>query len=138
MFVFFTSRKIAFKSWLDTSSIPGRLIELLFLNLILYCSILSRYLSYRRLIPRHLPQQLPRYLSIPQLSSITEGFIYSSIAILLSFLWSLSIFPRPFISQTLSFSLQTSSSRILQAFSSFSLLSKLLILSHSCISWFET
>ena len=119
---------------LDSSSTPGGLIELLFLNLILGCSIPSRYLSCRRLVPRHLPRQLPQYLPIPQLSSITEGSIYSSIAILLSFLRSFLICPQLFIYQTLSFSLQTSSSRILQPFSSFSLLGKLLILSHSCSS----
>ena len=123
---------------LDSSLTPAGSIELLFLNLTLCCSIPSRYLSCQRLDPRHLPRQLPRYLLIPQLSSITEGSIYFSITILLSFLRSLSICPRLFISQTLSFSLQTCSSRILQAFSSFSLLGKLLILSHSCISCFKT
>ena len=90
---------------LDSSSTPGGSIKLLFLNLILCCSIPSRYFSCRQPVPRHLPRQLPRYLLIPQLSSITEGSIYSSIAILLSFLRSLSICPRLFISQTLSFSL---------------------------------
>ena len=123
---------------LDNSSIPGGLIELLFVNLILYCSILAWYLSCRWPVSRHLPQQLPRHLPIPQLSSITEGSIYSSIAILLSFLWSLSICPRLFISQTLSFSLPTSSSRFLQAFSSFSTLGKRLIPLYSCISCFKT
>ena len=123
---------------LDSSLTPGGSIELLLLNLILCYLIPTRYLKCRRPVPRHLPQQLSRYLSIPQLSSITKGSIYSSIMILLSFLRSLSICPRLFISQTLSFSLQTCSSRILQAFSSFSLLGKLLILSHSCISCFET
>ena len=51
---------------LDSFSTPGGSIELLFLKLILCCSIPSRYLSYRRPIPRHLPQQLldtSRYLS---------------------------------------------------------------------------
>ena len=69
--VFFTSRKTVLKSWLDTSSIPcylssfssillkcnldtsstpGGLIELLFLNLILCCSIPSRYLSCQALL----------------------------------------------------------------------------------------
>ena len=91
---------------LDSFSTPGGSIELLFLNLILCCSIPSRYLSCRRPVPRHLPRQLPRYLPIPQLSSIIEGSIYSSIVILLSFLRSLSICLRLFISQTLSFSLQ--------------------------------
>ena len=119
---------------LDSSLTPAGSIELLFLNLTLCCSIPSRCLNCRRPDPRH----LPRYLPIPQLSSITEGSIYFSITILLSFLWSLPICPWLFISQTLTFSLQTSSSSILQAFSSFSLLSKLLILSHSCISCFET
>ena len=119
---------------LDSSSTPSGSIELLFLNLTLCCSIPSRYFSCRRPDPRHLPRQLSRYLPIPQLSSITEGSIYFSIAILLSFLRSLLICPRLFISQTFSFSLQTFSLRILQAFSSFSLLGKLLILSHSFIS----
>ena len=123
---------------LDSSSTLGESIELLFLNSILCFSIPSRYLSCRRPIPRHLPRQLPRYLPIPQLSSITEGSIYSSITILLSFLRSLSICPRLFISQTLSFSLQTSSSRFLQAFSSFSTLGKCLIPLYSCISCFKT
>ena len=98
---------------LDSSSTPGGSIELLFLNLILCCSIPSWYLNCWWPDPQHLPRQLPRYLPIPQLSSITEGSIYFSIAILLSFLRPLLIFPRLFISQTLSFSLQTSSSRIL-------------------------
>ena len=89
----------------DSSSTPGGSIELLFLNLILCCSIPSRYLSCRRPVPRHLPRQLPRYLPIPQLSSITEGSIYFSFAILLSFLRSFSICLRLFFSQTLSFSL---------------------------------
>ena len=119
---------------LDSSSTPAGSIELLFLNLTLCCSIPSRYLSCRRPDPRHLPRQLPQYLLIPQLSRFTEGSIYFSIAILLSFLRSLSICPRLFLFQTLSFSVETSSSRILQDISSFSLLGKLLILSHSCIS----
>ena len=93
---------------LDSFSIPGGSIELLFLDLIPCCSILARYLSCRRPFTRHLPRQLPRYHLIPQLSSIIKGSIYFSIAILLSFLWSLSICPLLFISQTLSFSLQSS------------------------------
>ena len=78
---------------LDSSSTPGGSTELLFLNLILCCLIPSRFLNYRRPVPRYLPRQLPQYLPLPQLSSITEGSIYSSIAILLSFLRSLSICP---------------------------------------------
>ena len=123
---------------LDSSSTPGGSIELLFLNLILCCSIPSRYLNCRWPVPRHLPRQLPRYLPIPQLSSITEGSIYSSIVILLSFLRSLSICLWLFISQTLFFSFQTSSSRFLQDFSSFSTLGKRLIPFYSCISCFKT
>ena len=53
---------------LDSSSTPGGSIELLFLKLILCCSILARYLNCRRPLSRH----LPRHLSIPQLSSITS------------------------------------------------------------------
>ena len=116
MSVFFSSRKIVLKSWLDTSSTPPRYlaicrasrafflsqsqqlldtwwidrecsclldssstpggsIKLLFLNLILRCSILSRYLNYWRPVSRHLPRQLPQHLSIPHLLSITEGSI---------------------------------------------------------------
>ena len=60
---------------LDSSLTPGGSIKLLFLNLILCCSILARYLSCRRPLSRHLPRQLPRHLSIPHLSSITEGSI---------------------------------------------------------------
>ena len=74
---------------LDSSSTPGGSIEHLFLNLILCFSILARYLNCQRPVSWHIPQQLPRHLPIPQLSSITEGSIYTSIAILLSFLWSL-------------------------------------------------
>ena len=114
--VFFSSRKIVLKSWLDTSltpprylvicrasqafflsqsrhlldtwwidrksscfldssSTPGGLIEILFLNLILCFSILARYLSCRGPVSRHLPWQLPQHLSIPHMSSITEGSI---------------------------------------------------------------
>ena len=90
---------------LDSSSTPGGSIELLFLKLIPCCSVLARYLSCRRPLSRHLPWQLPQHLPIPQLSSITEGSIYTSIAILLSFLRSFSICPCLFISQTLSLSL---------------------------------
>ena len=86
---------------LDSSSTLGGSIKLLFLNLTLCCSIPSRCLSCRRPDPRH----LPRYLPIPQLSRFTKGSIYFSIAILLSFLQSLSICPWLFLSQTLSFSL---------------------------------
>ena len=50
---------------LNSSSTPGGSIEFLFLKLILCCSILARYLSFRWPLSRHLP--------IPQLSSITEG-----------------------------------------------------------------
>ena len=60
---------------LDSSSTPGGSIEHLFLNLILCFSILARYVSHRPPISRHLPRQLPRHLSIPQLSSITESSI---------------------------------------------------------------
>ena len=61
---------------LDSSSTPGGSIELLFLNLILCCSIPFQCLSCRRPVPRHLPRQLPRYLPIPQLSSITRIYIF--------------------------------------------------------------
>ena len=66
------------------------------------------------------------------------GTIYTSCAICLSFQSiSLSICLW-FLSQTLSSLSLNCSLRFLQAFSSFSSLGKLLILSHSCISCFET
>ena len=103
IFFFFTQSRHLIDTWwinressclLDSFSTLGGSIELLFLNLTLCCSIPFRYLSCWRPDPR----QLPWYLSIPQLSSITEGSIYLSIAILLSFLRSLSICPQLFIS----------------------------------------
>ena len=60
---------------LDSSSTPGGSIELLFLNLILCCLILAWYLNYRWPVSWHLPRQFARHLSIPHLSSITEGSI---------------------------------------------------------------
>ena len=76
-----------------------------------------------------------RYL---HLSSFIEGLYIHFFAIWFSFLRSLSICPHLFISQTLSLSLQSCSSRFLQTFSSFSTLGKLLISHSSCISCFET
>ena len=58
---------------LDSFSTLGGSIELLFLKLILCCSILARYLNCWRPLSWHLPRQLPQHLLIPQLSSITEG-----------------------------------------------------------------
>ena len=60
---------------LDSSLTPGGLIELLFLDLIPFCSILAWYLSCRWPFSRHLPRQLPQHLLIPHLLSITEGSI---------------------------------------------------------------
>ena len=108
----------------DSSSTPSGSIKLLFLNLILCFSIPSRYLSCRRPVPRD-TSAVKHYWRVYILLNRDSSLI-SSIC-----LWL-------FISQTLSFSFQTSSSRILQASSSLSLLGKLLILSHSCISWFKT
>ena len=72
----------------DSSSIPGGSIEnapassIAFRHLVdrsSFCSwiefLVARYLSCRRPFSQHLPQQLPRHLSIPHLSSITEGSI---------------------------------------------------------------
>ena len=56
---------------LNSSSTFGGSMELLFLNLILCCSILAWYFSCRGPVSRHLPRQLPWHLSIPHLSSIT-------------------------------------------------------------------
>ena len=107
---------------LDSFSIPSRSIELLFLDLIPWCSILARYLNCRRPFSRYLPQQLPRHLSIPHLSSITEGSTYTSScdSFLISSI-SLNLSAPVHLPNTL-ISLQSCSSRFLQAFSSFSTL----------------
>ena len=107
---------------LDSSSIRGGSIELLFLDLIPCCLILARYLNCRRPFSRHLPQQLPPHLSIPHLSSITEGSIYTSShdSFLISSI-SLNLSAPVHLPNTL-ISLQSCSSRFLQAFSSFSTL----------------
>ena len=60
---------------LDSFLTLGGSIELLFLDLIPCCSILAWYLNCQQVFSRHLPRQLPRHLSIPYLSSITEGSI---------------------------------------------------------------
>ena len=119
---------------LDSSSTLGGSIELLFLNLILCCSI-PQLSTTRSSTPTSTASSiLPETLAVEHYWRVYI-FLNRDSSLILQ---SLSICLRLFISQTLSFSLQTSSSRILQAFSSFSLLGKLLILSHSCISWFKT
>ena len=135
----------------DSSSIPGGSTENAPAS-----SIASRHLVDRSsfyswiwfLVARHLLDTsavddhfLDTYLerfSTPASVEIYWGSIYTFFAILFSFLQSLSICPRLFISQTLSLSFQTSSSRFLQAFSSSSTLGKLLISHSSCISCSET
>ena len=142
--VFFSSRKTVFKSLLNTSSTPGgsikkvlvssiasrqlgRSIELLFLIWwFVPRHMLDTYIC-QRLFSRHLPRQIARYLSTPSSIEIYWWPIYSPRAIRSSFLSiSLSI-PLSFHLPNLSHSLQSSSSRFLQAFSSFSCLGKLLI-----------
>ena len=130
----------------DSSLIPGGSIENAHASSIAsrhlvdqssFCSwiwfFVARYLSCRRPFSQYLPRQLPRHLSIPHLSSITEGSIYTSsrdpILISLDLSLNCSLFSLP---NTL-ISLQSCSSRFLQAFSSFSTLGKLLISHSSCI-----
>ena len=123
---------------LDSFSTPGGSIELLFLILMCCSSIPSRHLSCRRAFSRHPLDRsfdTTRYL---HLSRFTSCPIYGLCAIRKSFFFDLSLDTSLLLSQNTIISLQTCSSRILQAFSSFSLLGKLLILSHSCISCFET
>ena len=92
----------------------------------------------RRPFSRYLPRQIARHVSTPSSVEIYWGTIYSSCAIRSPF-HSISL------SIALSFSLpnnlislQSWSSRFLQAFSRFSSLGKLLISHSSCISCFET
>ena len=120
---------------LDSSSTPGGSIELLFLNLILCCSI-PQLLTTRSSTPTSTASSIHPDTSAVEHYWRVYIFLFRNPSLISSI--SLSICLWLFISQTLSFSLQTSSSRILQAFSSFSLFGKLLILSHSCISCFKT
>ena len=119
-------------------STPGGSIELLFLILLSCSSTPPRYLSYQRSFSRHLPRQVSQYLSTPAFVEIYCWHYLSSLCdpVFISFDLSLSIL-LCFLSQTLSSHSLNYSSRFLQAFSSFSSLGKLLILSYSCISCFE-
>ena len=93
----------------DSFSTPGGSIELLFLDSIPCCSILTWYLSCRQAFSQHLPRQLPRHLICRALlkvlfkppHAIRFSFHSISLSIALSFL-----------SQTLSFH----SNRIPQGF----------------------
>ena len=116
---------------LDSFSTLGGLIELLFLDL-LSCSSIPQLSTTISSVPTSIAS------SIPASIKLYWGSIYSFFAIRFSFLRSLSICPHLFISQTLSLSLQTSSSMIFEAFSRFSSLGKLLISHSSSISCFET
>ena len=162
MSVFFVSRKTGFKSWLNTSLIPfrylavcqassafsycnpdsflipGGLIELLFLVLLGCFSTPPRYLSCRRPFSRHLSQQISRYLSIPASVEIYCQHYISPLCDPELISLSLSRYFSVFSPKTLSSHFKLCSSRILQAFSRISFLGKLLILSYSCISCFET
>ena len=175
MSVFFTSQKTAFKSWLDTSSIPcylssflsfflsqswqlldtwwidressclldsfstaGGSIELMFLYLMVCSSTPPGYLYLSK--TNFLTPLLIDVTTILNTSSIEIywGFIYTSscdqtlISLDLSLDSSFISLPNNLIS------LQSWSSRFLQAFSRFSSLGKLLISHSSCISCFET
>ena len=106
-----------------------------------FCWVVPRHLldtsAVDDLFSQHL---LDRYLDTSRylhLSRFTTGTIYTSCAIPLSFQSiSLSILLW-FLCQILSSHSLNCSSRFLQAFSSFSSLGKLLIVSYSCISCFE-
>ena len=116
---------------LDSSLTPRGSIKLLFLNLILCCSI-PQLSTTNSSTPTSTTSSTP-----PDTSAVEHYwrvYIYFHRDPSLIF----SICPWLFISQTLSFSLSTSSSRLLQAFSSFSTLGKRLIPLYSCISCFKT
>ena len=112
---------------LDSSSIPSGSIELLFLDLIPCCSI---------------PQLSTTIFSTPTSTPLETSSVEHYWRVYIYFLvWSISYFfdlsVPVHLSNTL-ISLQSCSSRFLQAFSSFSTLGKLLISHSSCISCFET
>ena len=141
----------SFKRNLDTSSIPGGSIKKApasskaprhLLDRSIFCSesnslLLDSFLDTSDIIDQVLDTYLDRsldtsrYLHLSRFTScLCKAFMRSEIHFCLI---SLSIL-LCFSPKTLSSFSKTSSSRILQAFSSFSLLGKLLILSHSCIS----
>ena len=129
------SRQLLDTWWIDRESscllnsflIPGGLIELLFLDLMNYCSILVRYLSCRQAFSRHLICQALLSVLFKPPRAIQTSFHSISLLIALCFL-----------SQTLSSHSNLNPQRFLQAFSIFSSLGKLLISHSSCISCFET
>ena len=159
MSVFFTLKKLVLKSgstppWylLDTSSTLGGSIEKAPASSIAswhlvdrssFCSwiwwVVPRYLIDTSAIDKHfLDTYLDSFLDTSRhlicrdlLATLYKDFVWSRN----HFFFDLSLDTSLFLSQNTLISLQTCSSRILQAFSSFSLLGKLLILSHSC---FET
>ena len=107
-----------------------------------FCWVVPRHLLDTLVVDDHISRHLlDRYFDTSRylhLLRFTAGTIYTSCAIHLLFQSiSLSILLW-FLSQILSSHSFNYSSRFLQAFSSFSSLGKLLILSHSCISCFET
>ena len=120
---------------LDSFSIPGGSIELLFLDLIPCCLILARYLSCRQAFPRHLPRQLPRHLICRDLLSV----LFKSPRAIRTTFHSISLsIALYFLYQTLSSHSNLYPQRFLQAFSRFSSIGKPIISHSSCSSCFET
>ena len=103
--------------------VPQHLLNTLAVDYLFLDTFLDRYLDTSRYL--HLSRFTAGTISAPCV--IWNSFHSISLSILLSFL-----------SQTFSSHSNLCSSRILQAFSRISSLGKLLILSHSCISCFET
>ena len=124
---------------IESFSIPGGSIELLFYKSGVLILDTSSTPQLSMSISSTPPRQIARYLSIPASVKIYWLLYIRRLCdpILISIDLSLSIL-LCFSPKNTPISLQSWFSRILQGFSSFSLLDKLLILSHSCISCFET
>ena len=116
---------------LDSSSTPAGSIELLFLKLILCCSI-------PQLSKTTFSTPSSKVSLTPPDTSAVENYWRTYLNLHNDPSLISSICPCLFISQTLSLSLPTSSLSFLQYFSSFSTLGKLLIPLYSCISCFKT
>ena len=143
---------IFFKCNLDTSSIPGGSIEKALVSSIAprhlldwlsICSeseslLLDSFLDTSTIEDQILDTYLNRSLDTCICPNLLAAYIRSLCDLEFISLRSLSLDTSLFLSQNSLILLQTCSSMILEAFSSFSLLGKLLILSHSCISWFKT
>ena len=124
---------------LDSFSTPGGSIELMFLYLMIYSSTPPQYLylSNTFFLNTFLDRWLDTSLNLI-CQDLLKHYLFFLVRSKPHFFQSLSLDSSLFSLPNNLISLQSWSSRFLQAFSSFSSLGKLLISHSSCISCFET